>query len=97
KHQQSLIDFCKANDVIPEAYQSLTKIDPRTKEKLTELAKPYHKTWSQIVLNYQVSEGLVVIPKSHNKGHQAENIDIFDFQLTKNDKETIRTMDADQA
>lgn len=90
KHQQSLIDFCKANDIIPEAYQSFAKLDAQTKDLLIELSKPYKKTWNQIILNYQVNEGLVVIPKSHNKQHQCENIDIFDFELTKKDIETIK-------
>ena len=92
KHQQSLIDFCKANDIIPEAYQSFAKLDTKTKESLIELAKSYQKTWSQIVLNYQVSEGLVVIPKSHDQKHQFENIDIFDFKMTKKEIETIKNM-----
>lgn len=92
KQQQSLIDFCKANDVIPEAYQSLAKLGPETKDQLMELAKPYNKSWSQIILNYQIHEGLVVIPKSHSKQHQFENLDVFDFELTKEDIETIRNM-----
>jgi len=92
KHQQSLIDFCKANGVVPEAYQSFAKIDTLVKEQLIELAKPYDKTWSQVVLNYQVNQGLVVIPKSHNKQHQYDNINIFDFSLTKKDIETIKNM-----
>ena len=92
KHQQSLIDFCKTNHVIPEAYQSLAKVDPKIKEALIELAKPYGKTWSQVILNYQVNEGLVVIPKSHNKKHQYENMDVFDFNLSNKDTETIKKM-----
>lgn len=92
KHQQSLIDYCKANNVIPEAYQSFAKLDAKIKDMLIEIAKPYHKTWSQIILNYQVNEGLVVIPKSHNKHHQFENIDAFDFELSKKDRETIKNM-----
>ena len=92
KHQQSLIDFCKANDVIPEAYQSFAKLDDATKNQLTEIAKPYHKTWSQIILNYQINEGLVVIPKSHSKQHQFENIDVFDFELSAEDTKTIKNM-----
>ena len=92
KHQQSLIDYCKTNDVIPEAYQSIAKIDDKTKDILNELAKPYKKSWSQIILNYQINEGLVVIPKSHNNQHQFENIDIFDFKLTKQDIETIKAI-----
>ncbi|MBN2299569.1 MAG: aldo/keto reductase [Acholeplasmataceae bacterium] len=92
KHQQSLIDFCKDNHVIPEAYQSFAKLDAQIKDTLIELAKPYNKTWSQVILNYQVNEGLVVIPKSHNKQHQFENIDIFDFELSDKDRMTIKQM-----
>ena len=92
KHQQSLIDFCKANDIIPEAYQSLAKVDDKTKAKLTDLAKSYKKSWSQIILNYQINEEIVVIPKSHSKNHQFENIDVFDFELTKRDIEAIKNM-----
>jgi diketogulonate reductase-like aldo/keto reductase len=88
-----LIDFCKANDVIPEAYQSFAKLEPRIKDILVEMAKPYDKTWSQIILNYQIHEGLVVIPKSHSEKHQFENIDIFDFELTKKDRDTIKHME----
>ena len=92
KHQQSLIDFCKANQIIPQAYQSFAKIDAKTKDKLIEIAKPYKKSWSQVILNYQINEGLVVIPKSHNKQHQFENINVFDFKLTKKDIETIKNI-----
>jgi diketogulonate reductase-like aldo/keto reductase len=92
KHQQSLIDFCKENDIIPEAYQSFAKLDEKIKDRLKEIAKPYHKTWSQVVLNYQINEGLVVIPKSHSKQHQLENIDVFDFGLTKKDVDAIKHM-----
>ncbi len=90
KHQQSLIDFCKANNVIPEAYQSLAKLSTDTKEVLIELSKKYNKSWSQVILNYQVNEGLVVIPKSHSKNHQFENINVFDFELTSKDFDTIK-------
>ncbi len=93
-HNQSLIDFCKANNVIPEAYQSLRKIDDQTKNKLIEIAKAYDKSWSQIVLNYQINQGMVVIPKSHNQKHQFENIDIFDFELTADDIEKIKKINS---
>lgn len=92
KHQQSLIDYCKANDVIPEAYQSLAKLDDKTKEELIALSEKYNKTWTQVILNYQVNEGIVVIPKSHNEKHQFENFDVFNFELSDEDKEAIKNM-----
>jgi diketogulonate reductase-like aldo/keto reductase len=95
KHQQSLIDYCKENDVIPEAYQSFAKLDDGVKNKLIEIAKSYNKSWSQIILNYQINEGLVVIPKSHKKDHQMANMDVFDFVLTKEDVATIKHLKND--
>jgi diketogulonate reductase-like aldo/keto reductase len=91
-HQQALIDFCHAHNVIPEAYQSIRKVSDHTKDVLMRLAKPYQKTWSQLILNYQISQGLVVIPKSHNPHHQYDNINVFDFELTKEDIQIIRQL-----
>ena len=91
-HNQDIIDYCQSHDIIPEAYQSLTKVDPPTKEIIQEIGHTYNKTWSQVILNYQVHEGMVVIPKSHNAKHQAENIDIFDFQLSPDDHQRIKNL-----
>ena len=93
KHQQSLIDFCKKYDIIPEAYQSFAKLTDTVKNDLIKIAQKYHKTMNQIILNYQINEGMVVIPKSHNKQHQFENIDVFDFSMTENDSKTIKNME----
>ena len=90
KHQQHLIEFCKENDIIPEAYHSIAKLSEEHKEILTQIGKQYNKTWSQVVLNYQVHQGMVVIPKSHNPKHQRENIDVFDFELTEEDQLSIK-------
>ncbi len=90
KHQQHLIDFCNSNDIIPEAYHSIAKLSEEHKNILTEIGKKYNKTWSQVVLNYQVHQGMVVIPKSHNPKHQQENIDIFDFKLNEEDQHIIK-------
>ena len=91
-HNQALIDFCQAHAIIPQAYQSLVKVNEQTKETLIEIAQAYGKTWSQVILNYQVNEDVVVIPKSHSPQHQAENIDIFDFALTPEDRARIKAL-----
>lgn len=91
-HNQALIDFCQMHDVIPEAYQSLTKVSSDTQDVLKEIGLKYGKTWSQIILNYQINEQMVVIPKSHNPSHQADNIDIFDFKLDNADRTLIKNL-----
>ena len=90
--QRPMIDYCQANGIVPEAYHSFAKISLSAKEALTQIGKKYQKTWGQVVLNYQVHQGIVVIPKSHDPHHQAENIDIFNFELTKEEQTLISTL-----
>jgi len=35
------------------------------------------------MLNWAIARGTVPIPRSGSLGHQKENIDVFDFKLTK--------------
>jgi len=93
--QEKLIQFCKSKDIVIVAYTPLgrsensgtpgfpepTIFDP----KVIEMSKKYNKTPAQIVLNYLVSLGISVIPKSVTKSRIQENIDIFDFQLHDDD------------
>ena len=48
----------------------------------TELAKKYGKSTAQIILRWHIQEGNVVFPKTLNPAHMAQNLDIFDFELT---------------
>ena len=89
-HQQHLIDFCKKHDIIPMAYHSIAKTSDEDKELLSAIGNKYNKSWSQVTLNYQISQGMVVIPKSHNPENQRSNIDVFDFELSEEDKEIIK-------
>ena len=54
-----------------------------------ELAAKYDKTPAQICLRWHVDMGLIVIPGSKNPKHIADNFNISDFSLTKEDMEKI--------
>lgn len=60
---------------------------------VTALAHKYNKTAGQIILRFEVQEGFVVLPKSTNPQHMADNIDIFDFSLTDEDMARMRGLD----
>lgn len=60
---------------------------------IVELAEKYGKNAGQIILRFEVQEGLIVLPKSTNPGRIAGNIDIFDFELTKEELDELRGMD----
>ncbi|KAJ8912892.1 hypothetical protein NQ315_011215 [Exocentrus adspersus] len=94
-NQKKLIEFCKQRDIVVVGYCPLgrseyagtpgfpdpTIFDP----KVIEMAKKYNKTPAQIVLNYLISLGISVIPKSVTKSRIIENIDVFDFTLDPED------------
>ncbi len=58
-------------------------------EIFVELGKKYNKTVPQIILRWHIEKGNIIFPKSSNPVHIKENIDIFDFKLTKEEIEKI--------
>lgn len=86
-----IIEYCLANNVIPQAWAPLKRIGDDSMEKIKIIAEHHGKTWAQVILNYQINRGVNVIPKSHNAERQKENLDIFNFELTEDEKQILRT------
>ena len=62
-------------------------------EVIKELAEKYGKSSAQIILRWQLQAGFIAIPGSSNPDHIAENYDIFDFELSKEEMQRIRELD----
>ena len=60
---------------------------------LAEIAAKYGKSVAQVALRWNVQRGVVVIPKSVDKERIQENFNIWDFELSDKDMETISDMD----
>ena len=58
-----------------------------------DLAVKYGKTPAQIIMRWHIQEGNIVIPGSKNPTHIADNIDVFDFELTDSDMTAMATLD----
>ena len=59
----------------------------------SKLGKKYGKTNAQIVLRWQIQEGNIIFPRAMNPIHIKENMEIFDFELTKDEMDEIKAMD----
>ena len=55
----------------------------------TEIATAHGKTPAQIILRWSYQEGNVTFPKTLNPAHMADNLDIFDFELTADEMARI--------
>lgn len=60
---------------------------------ITEIAEAHQKSATQVVLRWHVQLGCVAIPRSANPGRMAENLDIFDFELTAEEMDRISALD----
>ncbi|MFV0358753.1 aldo/keto reductase [Tropicimonas sp.] len=61
------------------------------------IASAHGRTPAQVALRFNVQRGVVVIPKSVSKARMAENLDLFDFNLSPEEMETLRAMDENRS
>jgi len=86
--QKELLGFCKDKGIQLEAWSPLMQGNLDV-PLLAELADKYQKTPAQIVLRWDLQNGVVTIPKSITPHRIEENSKIFDFTLSAEDMEKI--------
>lgn len=96
-HQQiDAHQFMNDNKVQIESWGPFAegKNDMFKNEVLGGIGKKYNKSIAQVVLRWLTQRGIVAIPKSVRKERMQENINIFDFQLSAEEMETIKMLDS---
>ena len=66
---------------------------PLTDPTITRIADAHGKTTAQIILRWHIQHGHIIIPKSVRPERMAENLAIFDFELTTEDITAIDALD----
>lgn len=81
--------------VVPQAWGPLSEAqrDIFHHRTLTKIAERHGKTTAQIILRWHWQRGIPTIPKTIHADRMAENLNIFDFELTAKEVESIAAMD----
>ncbi|MFB6155299.1 MAG: aldo/keto reductase [Haloferacaceae archaeon] len=88
--QDDLLQFCLDEDVLLTAYSPLAKGSVTSDETLRDVGQRYGKSPAQVALRWLVQQPQVAaIPKASSEDHLRENLDVFDFELTEGEMETI--------
>jgi len=90
--QKELQAFCQEQGIQLEAWSPLMQGQLLDNEVLTEIANKYNKSVAQIILRWDLQNGVVTIPKSVKEHRIVENATVFDFELTKEDMEQIDSL-----
>ena len=88
------IEALKAEGIMPEAWAPFAegKNDIFNNEVLVAIGKKYNKSVAQVITRWLVEQDIVVLAKSTKPERMAENLDVFDFALTDEDKAQIATL-----
>ena len=88
-------DDCRAyhdeHGIVTESWSPLgaSSDELRNDPAIVRIAKAHDKSPTQVVLRWHIQLGLVVIPRSSNPGRIAENIEVFDFELSNEEMTSI--------
>jgi 2,5-diketo-D-gluconate reductase A len=63
--------------------------------EIAAIAETHGKSAAQVVLRWHLQQGCVVIPKSVTPARIAENIDVFDFELSADELRAIDALERD--
>lgn len=98
--QYDLHEWMQKYNIQHEAWGPLAQ--HRLKEVLEnpvvkQIADTHGKTPAQVALRQHIQRGIVVIPKSVHKERMKQNLDVFDFKLTDNEMEQLKTLDENKS
>ncbi|MGB2577875.1 aldo/keto reductase [Leuconostoc suionicum] len=89
-NQQELREYNNTQNILTQAWSPLGRASALLKDPvLVELTKKYHKNIGQLVLKWEISLGVLPIPKASSYARQKGNLDLFDFEISSSDMQRI--------
>ncbi|MEH6955553.1 aldo/keto reductase [Neobacillus drentensis] len=87
--QKEVQAFCREQGIQLEAWSPLMQGQLIDYEVLAGIAAKYNKSVAQIILRWDLQNGVVTIPKSTKEHRIIENSQVFDFDLSQEDMQLI--------
>ncbi|NLJ49638.1 MAG: aldo/keto reductase [Candidatus Atribacteria bacterium] len=88
--QNSILSYCQKNNISLTAYCPIARGRDLNNPTLEKIASKHKKTVPQVMLRWLIQQkNVVAIPKAKSAEHQRINFDIFDFQLSPEEMNTI--------
>lgn len=94
--QKEIVNYCNNYKIQVIGWSPIMKGQLLEVPLMIDLAEKYNKTIAQIALRWHIQKGIIPIPKSSHYGRIADNIDIFNFELSEEDMIKIDRLDRNE-
>ncbi|MEI7487384.1 MAG: aldo/keto reductase [Chryseobacterium sp.] len=96
--QKELQVYNRENNIVTQPWSPLGNGNAEllNNESLKVIAEKYNKTVAQVILRWHLQEGFCAIPKSVTPSRIEENFNVFDFELTEDEMNTVRSLDTNK-
>jgi 2,5-diketo-D-gluconic acid reductase len=93
--QVEIRKYCKENNILLMAHTPTARMGEEIKNNdvLNGLANKYNKSIAQIIIRWHYQNGIIPIISTTNRLHMMENNNIFDFELSSNEMDSIDSLD----
>ena len=93
RNQDTLLKYCQENERVLAAYSPLGQGRIIGHPVLQDVGKKYDKTSAQVALRWLIQQqNVAVIPKASTAKHIQENMEVFDFELSDEEMETVASL-----
>ncbi|CAJ2236787.1 aldo/keto reductase [Companilactobacillus paralimentarius] len=89
-------NFCDENNILLEAWSPLGGGSVLGDTRLKKIADKYNKSVAQVILRWDLQNGIITIPKSVHEERIVQNSDVYDFELSDADMKEINGFDNDK-
>ena len=96
RSEKDLLRVCKRHNIVVQAWSPIMRGQLASNSIIKDLAKKYNKSEAQIILRWHLQNNVIAIPKTSNLNRIKENMDIFDFTISKDDMEKIDSLNKNE-
>jgi len=93
--EKELLGFCAEHGIVCQAWSPLQRGKIFADETIAAIAKKVGRTTAQVVLRWNLQNGVMTIPRSVKRERIIENAGIFDFGLSDGDMAAIDALNRD--
>lgn len=94
--QPELVEYCRKQDMLLEAYSPFGSGLIFSVPEIKTMSEKYGKSIAQICVRWSLQMGFLPLPKSVTNSRIHENMQVFDFNLSDEDVQTLINLKSDE-